>query len=60
LGIAIGAYFMYAWTFPKVKPVKGGYRPDIILPHTEELELYYFTYSSCSQKVLKYQCSEGL
>jgi hypothetical protein len=30
------------------------------LPHTEELELYYFTYSSCSQKVLKYQCSEGL
>jgi hypothetical protein len=51
LGFVLGAYFMYCWSFPKVKSVKGGYRADIILPHTEEVELYYNTFSSCSQKV---------
>ena len=36
----------------KVRPVgKVGYREDILLPHTDTLELYHCGFSSCSQKV---------
>ena len=51
LSFILGAYFMYAWKFPKPRPVEAGHRKDILLPHTEELELYYNGFSSCSQKV---------
>lgn len=51
IGFLLGIYFWYAWSHPKVRPVQGGYRHDIVLPHTEELELYYHPYSANSRKV---------
>ena len=50
-GFLLGIYFWRCWTWPRVRKVKPGLRKDVILPHTENLELHHNTLSSCSQKV---------
>jgi len=39
------------WLVAPVKDVKGGYKPDITIPHDETVELYYADISSMSMKV---------
>jgi hypothetical protein len=51
LGIGLGAYFWFCWSFPKARPVSGGYKADIILPHTDEVELYGHFESANALKV---------
>ena len=50
-GFLLGIYFWRCWTWPRVRKVKAGLCKDVILPHTENLELHHNTLSSCSQKV---------
>ena len=50
-GFLLGIYFWRCWTWPRVRKVKPGLNKDVILPHTENLELHHNTLSSCSQKV---------
>ena len=51
IGFLLGIYFWRCWTWPRTRPVKPGLNKDIILPHTESLELHHNMLSSCSQKV---------
>jgi len=50
-GFAIGVYFWRCWTYPRTRPISPGLNKNVLLPHTEELELHHNTLSSCSQKV---------
>ena len=55
-GFLLGIYFWRCWTWPRVRKVKPGLSKDVILPHTENLELHHNTLSSCSQKVCTGKC----
>ena len=55
-GFLLGIYFWRCWTWPRVRKVKPGLNKDVILPHTENLELHHNTLSSCSQKVCTGKC----
>jgi len=51
LGLVLGALLYRYWTYPRTKPTKPGLNKDIFLDHKDDVELYYNTMSSASQKV---------
>jgi len=50
-GVLVGLFVYKWWTFPRAKSVVPGLNKDVFLDHKEDVELYYNTLSSCSQKV---------
>jgi len=52
LVLIVTVLFIWKLVFiARIKSVEGGYKHDVILPHTEPVELYFADVSACSMKV---------